>query len=183
MWCLRGTQHRAASSPVGRKGGSATPRAIPTASALQRAQQQQQQQQQQRRQQQRPHAARRGVATAAAEAAAAAVASWLPSSASDAKSELRRLLEGSGRGFRVGRYQRGMIEEAQVNVEGYAPQEIDFQLLEGKWRLLYTTAADVVRRRCVHMQRVREAGDAVGKGKGWCRWGCSHGWKGRARPT
>lgn len=32
----------------------------------------------------------------------------------------------------------------QINIEAYG-QEIDYQKLEGLWRLIYTTAVDVVR--------------------------------------
>ena len=38
----------------------------------------------------------------------------------------------------------GAIEEAQVALEAFC-DEVDFQKLEGLWRLIYTTALDVVR--------------------------------------
>lgn len=36
-----------------------------------------------------------------------------------------------------------MIEEAQVALESYAAEDLDFSLLEGTWRMVYTTAPDV----------------------------------------
>ena len=38
----------------------------------------------------------------------------------------------------------GAIEETQVALEAFC-DEVDFQKLEGLWRLIYTTALDVVR--------------------------------------
>ena len=36
------------------------------------------------------------------------------------------------------------VVAAQVAVEAFAGEALDFDLLEGKWRLEYTTASDVV---------------------------------------
>jgi hypothetical protein len=47
---------------------------------------------------------------------------------------------------RVGgcRAQRALVEEAQVAVECFSEMEMDYDKLEGRWLLLYTTARDVV---------------------------------------
>lgn len=63
-----------------------------------------------------------------------------------AKGELLTWISGTNRGSNVTKQLRGQIEEAQVAVEALSPSELDYSLLEGKWRLLYTTAADVVSR-------------------------------------
>ena len=44
-----------------------------------------------------------------------------------------------------GTFQRAVVEEAQVAVEGFGGDELDFSKLAGLWRLDYTTASDVVR--------------------------------------
>ena len=61
-----------------------------------------------------------------------------------AKEHLLRLVEDTGRGFRATRLSRGAIEEAQVAVESLSGPELDYELLKGKWKLLFTTASDVV---------------------------------------
>ncbi|CAD7700822.1 unnamed protein product [Ostreobium quekettii] len=60
-----------------------------------------------------------------------------------AKAALRHAVSSSGRGRRADAPQRGAIAEAQVAVEVLAAP-LDYQLLPGKWRLLYTDAIDVV---------------------------------------
>lgn len=61
-----------------------------------------------------------------------------------AKQRLLKSIEGTERGGEATRLKRGEVEEAQVGVEAFSPTQQDFDLLEGKWRLLYTTASDVV---------------------------------------
>lgn len=41
--------------------------------------------------------------------------------------------------------QRGEIADAQCSVEAFASPDLDFAMLEGLWKLCYTTASDVVR--------------------------------------
>lgn len=65
-------------------------------------------------------------------------------SVQDAKVALLSALEFTGRGRNASKMQRAIIEEAQVAVEVFGGDELDFSLLEGNWRLVYTTAADVV---------------------------------------
>lgn len=66
------------------------------------------------------------------------------STVADAKADLLELLFEARRGSNADKTLRGQIEEAQVEVEGHSPSELDYSLLAGKWKLLYTTAADVV---------------------------------------
>ncbi|KAG1680761.1 hypothetical protein FOA52_008094 [Chlamydomonas sp. UWO 241] len=66
------------------------------------------------------------------------------SGATAAKAKLLDLVVDSGRGYRVGGFLRGSIEEAQVAVESFAGPDLDYDKLEGKWRLMYTTAKDVL---------------------------------------
>lgn len=61
-----------------------------------------------------------------------------------AKQELLTWISGTKRGSNASKQLRGQVEEAQVAVEACAPAELDYSLLEGKWLLEYTTAADVV---------------------------------------
>lgn len=61
----------------------------------------------------------------------------------EAKRTLWDAIEGTSRGGSVTAQQRGLVEEAQVAVEACAGEELDFGLLEGCWRLVYTTAPDV----------------------------------------
>eukprot|EP00879_Flechtneria_rotunda_P014136 GHRR01014768.1.p1 GENE.GHRR01014768.1~~GHRR01014768.1.p1 ORF type:complete len:294 (+),score=42.18 GHRR01014768.1:240-1121(+) len=60
------------------------------------------------------------------------------------KQELLTWLAGTERGSNAAKQLRGQIEEAQVAVEALCPPELDYSLLEGKWLLRYTTAADVI---------------------------------------
>jgi len=63
----------------------------------------------------------------------------------DAKATLLDLVEGTQRGARLSRAQRGAIEEAQVAVEAtQATEELDYRMLGGYWMLRYTTAQDVI---------------------------------------
>lgn len=62
----------------------------------------------------------------------------------EAKQSLLQLIADTGRGFRATLHSRGAIEEAQLGVEKFAGEELDYNLLEGQWKLLFTTAADVV---------------------------------------
>ncbi|KAG2496122.1 hypothetical protein HYH03_005725 [Edaphochlamys debaryana] len=81
---------------------------------------------------------------------ASAAASYAPadqastSDRNDAKHNLLDLVANVNRGLRAGTYQRGLIEEAQVAVEGFQGKELDYSKLAGKWRLIYTTANDVL---------------------------------------
>ncbi len=71
-----------------------------------------------------------------------------PAPAGKASSAKQALLDSvlyTRRGANTTKALRGAIEEAQVAVEATAPAELDYGLLEGRWRLLYTTAPDVVR--------------------------------------
>lgn len=61
-----------------------------------------------------------------------------------AKAALLDIVKDSGRGFRIGRFQRGVVEEAQVNVESFSKAELDWSQLAGKWKLVYTSAQDVL---------------------------------------
>ncbi|GAX72861.1 hypothetical protein CEUSTIGMA_g316.t1 [Chlamydomonas eustigma] len=63
---------------------------------------------------------------------------------SEAKKELLDLISDTSRGFRATRLSRGAIEEAQVAVENFSGTELQYNLLEGKWKLLFTTASDVL---------------------------------------
>ena len=74
--------------------------------------------------------------------AARCMASPLDSSSVDtAKSRLIQLI-GEKR-FKSNRMTRGTVEEAQVAVEAFGGP-IDYSCLDGKWRLIYTTASDVI---------------------------------------
>ncbi|KAL4439780.1 hypothetical protein ABPG75_002781 [Micractinium tetrahymenae] len=85
---------------------------------------------------------------AAADAAAADAAAWAGGSGSGlaaAKQRLLAALAGTERGAEARSLQRGEVEEAQVAVEAFSSgAELDFSLLEGCWRLEYTTASDVL---------------------------------------
>eukprot|EP01024_Parvocaulis_polyphysoides_P072909 TRINITY_DN9321_c1_g2_i2.p1 TRINITY_DN9321_c1_g2~~TRINITY_DN9321_c1_g2_i2.p1 ORF type:complete len:295 (-),score=25.67 TRINITY_DN9321_c1_g2_i2:189-962(-) len=59
------------------------------------------------------------------------------------KDRLRAAVQGTNRGACTGRDVSGEIEEALINVEQFG-EPIDDKLLEGKWKLIYTTAPDVV---------------------------------------
>ncbi|MEW5304314.1 MAG: hypothetical protein WDW36_006932 [Sanguina aurantia] len=61
-----------------------------------------------------------------------------------AKQKLMDLVSGTERGLRARSYLRGLVEEAQVEVESYTGSAINYDLLEGKWKLLFTTANDVL---------------------------------------
>ena len=65
-------------------------------------------------------------------------------SRAEAKTNLLRLIGDTGRGFRATVHSRGAIEEAQLEVEAYAGPGLDYDLLQGRWKLLFTTATDVV---------------------------------------
>jgi hypothetical protein len=66
------------------------------------------------------------------------------SSAAQAKEDLLRAVAGTQRGSEASSLTRGAVEEAQVAVESCSGSEIDWSLLEGTWRVVYTTAADVL---------------------------------------
>ena len=74
--------------------------------------------------------------------------SW--NSVEAAKQHLLQLIGDTGRGFRATVHSRGAIEEAQLGVEVFSGHDLDYDLLEGRWRLLFTTAADVVSARCLN---------------------------------
>lgn len=65
-----------------------------------------------------------------------------------AKQHLLQLIGDTGRGFRATVHSRGAIEEAQLGVEVFSGPELDYDLLEGRWKLLFTTASDVVSMPC-----------------------------------
>jgi hypothetical protein len=48
------------------------------------------------------------------------------------------------RGARLSSLERASIEEQQLELEALGAGPLDFDLLQGKWKLLYTTASDVV---------------------------------------
>lgn len=85
------------------------------------------------------HVARPSTVSTSSEAEGAA------KDAQQAKDELLTWISGTNRGSTTGKLLRGQIEEAQVAVEACSPMDLDYNLLEGKWLLQYTTAADVVR--------------------------------------
>ncbi|KAI8468329.1 MAG: hypothetical protein J3K34DRAFT_478411 [Monoraphidium minutum] len=86
---------------------------------------------------------RRSVAARAA-AAAAADAAAPAADVAAAKARLLAAVEYTRRGSNTTRELRGEVEEAQVALEACQPGDgLDYSLLEGKWRLLYTTAGDV----------------------------------------
>eukprot|EP01026_Neomeris_dumetosa_P082915 TRINITY_DN9551_c0_g2_i3.p3 TRINITY_DN9551_c0_g2~~TRINITY_DN9551_c0_g2_i3.p3 ORF type:complete len:112 (-),score=15.61 TRINITY_DN9551_c0_g2_i3:556-891(-) len=60
-----------------------------------------------------------------------------------AKDQLRLAVRSSFRGARTSVDQRGEIAEALAEVEQYGGA-IDEALLQGRWKLIYTTAPDVV---------------------------------------
>lgn len=72
------------------------------------------------------------------------VAVSAPATVADAKKQLLGLVEGTERGLRAGKFLRGLIEEAQVNVEAYGGPELDYDMLPGLWKLEYTNAQDVI---------------------------------------
>ena len=67
-----------------------------------------------------------------------------PQTVQEAKQDLLMLILETRRGSDTTKTLRGQIEEAQVAVEALSGPELQYELLEGKWKLLYTTAADVV---------------------------------------
>jgi hypothetical protein len=77
-----------------------------------------------------------------------------PQTVQEAKQELLMLILGTRRGSETTKMLRGQIEEAQVAVEALSGPELQYELLEGKWKLLYTTAADVVSERDISWQCV-----------------------------
>lgn len=80
-------------------------------------------------------------------ASAAAAEALLPelTAADAAKRALLDAIQFTGRGSNTSKALRGEVEEAQVALEAcQAGAGLDYSLLEGKWRLVYTTAADVV---------------------------------------
>jgi hypothetical protein len=77
--------------------------------------------------------------------AALAAAADAPPSVETAKARLLQAVEYTRRGANTTQDLRGDVEEAQVALESLQPGDgLDYALLEGKWRLVYTTAADVV---------------------------------------
>eukprot|EP00798_Chlamydomonas_sp_ICE-L_P011599 gene11599-34303_t len=60
------------------------------------------------------------------------------------KKELFDSIAGTGRGSLANSSERGIVEEAQISLESFCQAGIDLDLLPGKWRLLYTTANDVL---------------------------------------
>ena len=61
--------------------------------------------------------------------------------------EVMGLLLLPGRGAGASASERAAVEEAQVALETLdvaGAADIDLELLSGKWRLVYTTAADVL---------------------------------------
>jgi hypothetical protein len=103
-----------------------------------------------------PHGGRRGAAMLAAAAAAAAPAAAsgaapqpLPArgrtAEAAAKAALLSAVEWTRRGANTTPDVRGAVEEAQVALETLLHDNVvDFDLLPGTWRLVYTTAPDVV---------------------------------------
>ncbi|KAG2444914.1 hypothetical protein HXX76_001650 [Chlamydomonas incerta] len=78
---------------------------------------------------------------------------WNPLAVSDgpstsdrqhAKQALLDLVKNTNRGLGVRTFTRGLIEEAQIRVESYQGDALDFSILGGKWKLIYTTASDVL---------------------------------------
>ena len=68
-------------------------------------------------------------------------------SVSAAKRALYDAVEGTYRGAGASASERAAVEEAQVALETLdvaGAADIDLELLSGKWRLVYTTAADVL---------------------------------------
>lgn len=61
-----------------------------------------------------------------------------------AKELLLQLVNTTERGTRTTPAARGQIEEAQVCVEAFSGPALNYSRLEGKWKLRYTTAADVL---------------------------------------
>ena len=63
-----------------------------------------------------------------------------------AKTALRAALSCTNRGELATSSQRAQVEECQLSLEAFgARRDLDYALLAGKWRLIYTTAPDVVR--------------------------------------
>eukprot|EP00887_Chlorella_sp_A99_P000436 scaffold17.g436.t1 len=67
-----------------------------------------------------------------------------PPAVAAAKQRLLAAVAGTQRGADASHLQRGEVEEAQVALEALSPPELDWPLLTGTWRLLYSTASDVV---------------------------------------
>lgn len=62
-----------------------------------------------------------------------------------AKATLFSKLSLSARGARLSSsLERGSIEEQQLELEALSAGPLNFELLQGKWKLVYTTASDVV---------------------------------------
>ncbi|GLC59561.1 hypothetical protein PLESTB_001500500 [Pleodorina starrii] len=87
---------------------------------------------------------RAGIARAAAAAVTPAVDSASASNREQSKQALLDLVKFTNRGLGVRTFQRGLIEEAQVQVERFQGEDLDYSKLAGKWKLLYTTASDVL---------------------------------------
>jgi hypothetical protein len=79
-----------------------------------------------------------------AAAAAAARRQALPSAVADAKAAVFAALASAGGRVGLDRPARGVVEEAVLGLEALAPAEHDWAaVLPGRWRLAFTTAADV----------------------------------------
>jgi len=63
--------------------------------------------------------------------------------AASAKAAMLRLIDGSQRGMSASRATRVAVQEAVVSLEAFGGA-LDLEVLAGRWRLLYTTAADVL---------------------------------------
>ena len=63
-----------------------------------------------------------------------------------ARRALLEAVDGTYRGCVASAEERAVVEEAQVALEALTPggNDLDLEALEGKWRLIYTTAADVL---------------------------------------
>lgn len=68
----------------------------------------------------------------------------LPSPAQQAKQVLLDIVSNTRRGSSTSKLLRGEVEEAQIAVESFSGPELNYDILEGRWKLVYTTAADVV---------------------------------------
>ncbi|GIL91115.1 hypothetical protein Vretimale_9560 [Volvox reticuliferus] len=86
----------------------------------------------------------RRVATRTSAVPAQFVETTSTSDRDEAKQALRELVKFTNRGLGVRTFQRGLIEEAQVRVESFQELELDYTKLAGKWKLVYTTASDVL---------------------------------------
>jgi hypothetical protein len=62
-----------------------------------------------------------------------------------AKNELLNLVSTTSRGKDASLIERGLVAEAQASVEAFSPASIaDWDLLQGTWDVVYSTAPDVV---------------------------------------